>query len=237
MTQRASVKKEIAWGDRTHTVSLVGWERRPDLPLSQTWRKSQIECLPTLARLAREGRLTICSYNELKFEEWRGRRGMQGTFGDLFGDITISKVQPAVERSFFQQSTEIKRQVSKDTLVEFCQFLINTDPILWESVPRIWQILPEFSRINLVNLIKFKDLCGPLTKNHFADAFHLWTAEVNNLDFFLTIDKKFSNAVRQNRSLDFHCAPAAPELLVQAFGISQLDPMPIPQGGPRSYFE
>lgn len=237
MIQPARIEKTISWGDQIHTVHLDGWERRPDLPPDQAWRQTQVECLPTIARLAREGGLILYSYIELHFEDWRGNRGMVGSFGDLFADIEIHNVPPAVERSRFRQTDDLGQHLSKDELTDFCQFLICLDPAVLQKATEFWETLPDFERQNLSRLDKFKKLCRTLTGNHYADAFHLWTAEANGLDGFLMVEKAFPNAVRRDRALNFRCAPVTPEELIQQLGVAERDPIPIPEGGPRGYFD
>lgn len=237
LTQSAEVKKTVTWGDRTETVTLAGWERKPDVPPDQAWRRKQVECLPTLARLAREGVLRLYSYIELAFEEWRGQRGMSGSFGDLFAGIEVEKVTPAVERSHFRQTVHLKEHVSKEALTEFCTFLLDLDPSALQQAPEFWDTLPDFEKANLAQVDRFQHLCRNLTVNHYADAFHLWTAEVNGLDFFLMVEIAFPNAVRNKRDLGFHCQPITPEELLHHAGVTDLDPRPFPDTGSHTYFD
>ncbi len=237
ITQPATVQRSVRWGGRDETAGLAGWQRKPQLSPDQSWRRKQIECLPTVARLAREGAVALFSYNELGFEDWRGERGMCGTFGDLFTRVAIGKVSPAVERSRFQQTVDLREHIGKDALTEFCKFLIELDPSVLMQVPQFWDGLPEFEKDNLSRLDVFKELCRGLTENHYADAFHLWTGEANGLDFFVMVEKRFINAVRGTSRSRLRCEPVTPEELLQGLGVRKLDPMPFSDFGPHTYFD
>jgi hypothetical protein len=237
MTDRVEIERKIIWGNITHAVPLLGWRRKPELRAEQAWLKSQVDWLPTIARLAREDRLKLYSYNELGLEEARGRRGMKGTFGDLFADVRVQTVPPAIERSRYRKTYDLETYSNKNSLTEFVLFLNGLDTSNITKIPDFWNSLPDFERQNLGRLTQFTTLCQTIAENHYADAFHLWTAELNCIDFFLMMDKRFLNAFRSQSRSSFRCSPVTPEELIQQVGITELDPMPpIPEGGPHGYF-
>jgi|SRR5271166_5901509 len=82
LTQDALVQKTIRWAGRDFLTPVAAWMPKPQP--KESWLRRQIECLPTISRLARESKIVLYTYSELEFEEWQGRRGMQGTFGDCF---------------------------------------------------------------------------------------------------------------------------------------------------------
>ena len=107
--------------------------------------------------------------------------------------------------------------------------------------------LPDYYRQNFANLKRFREICEPITKNTKAkqdkkdeqirDAFHLWTAEVNNLDYFLTADKKFINLMTVSSKIDLPTPPIAAATLLEKLGISKLDPLPVMDDRFRYWFE
>ena len=46
-------KQPIYWGDSEQTVEIVGYERKSLPGESHTWKREQIECLPTVGGAAR----------------------------------------------------------------------------------------------------------------------------------------------------------------------------------------
>lgn len=237
VTQPATINKTVMWGDRSVTVPVWGWQRKPELPRDQDWRRRQLQCLPTLARLTREGILKLHSYIELGFEESRGQQGMKNTFGDLFAKVPIHIIPAAVERSHFRQTINFSEHISKEAQIEFCEFLLQLEPSSIRATPAFWDRLTDFEKSNLCMLDRFKAICNGLARSHYADAFHLWTAEVNRMDFFLMVERRFPNALRNNRDLALQCRVATPEELIQELQISDLDPMPHRPGGPYTIFE
>ena len=63
-TRPATIEKEIVWGERSHSFSLCGWQGRRGLGKEHPWLQKQFECLPSIARLVKNGRLNLFSYSE-----------------------------------------------------------------------------------------------------------------------------------------------------------------------------
>jgi|SRR6266404_3291895 len=231
------IEKRINWGGREHTSVIAGWKRKPDRSATDPWLQKQISCLPTIARLAKAGTVDCYFSLELMFEENRGSGGMHGTFGDLFAGVKIKSCLPVVNRPRFRQNVDFGEHLREEGLPEFCDFLLKLDPSLLRlHAPEFWNALPAFEQQNLLQLERFKSFCRRLSKRHYSDAFHLWTAEANALDYFLTVDGKFVNAVRSIRDFNFRCKPISPEQCLSVLGITEIDPHPFPVSGPQ-YFE
>jgi hypothetical protein len=73
----------------------------------------------------------------------------------------------------------------------------------------------------------FKEICRDLSEKHYPDAFHLWTADMNELDYFLSADKKFVSVMTLTKGTQLISRPIAPRDLLECFGITELDPLPI----------
>jgi hypothetical protein len=127
--------------------------------------------------------------------------------------------------------------LKRDELIGFCSFLLALEPSVLQGAAAFWNTLPPFEQENLLQLGQFKSLCRGLSEKHYPDAFHLWTAETNHLDYFLTMDRKFPRALSTNRNLDFRCRAVSPDELLGCLGISKRDPFPYTDSHPRTYYE
>lgn len=111
-------------------------------------------------------------------------------------------------------SLTFKDIASRENQNEFFRCLLDVgagsvSPGFVEAIPRT-----EFERWNLARLHEFVELCRAVGPTRLGDAFHLWTALCNGLDYFLTTDRKFLDALRRNAT--------DPELLVRAVSATEL---------------
>jgi hypothetical protein len=111
LTQETRVQKEITRPKKKFLLPVSRWEPKP-LP-DNLWLRRQIECLPTIIRLAGEGRVVLYSYSELDFEEMRASRGMAGTVGDLFSGVEIKRCEPAANRPRFRKNKDFGYYLKK----------------------------------------------------------------------------------------------------------------------------
>lgn len=232
VAQSIETSKIVRFGDTEYVFPVEAWERKPPISPNQVWKIRQVECLPTIARLVHENKIKLYTYTELEFEDWSGERGIQGTFGDLFSNTTIAKVPPAIERSRFN-AMDFEECLSRDAVKEFCKFLFKRNVEELQNIPGLWESVTEFERNNLMQIDRFKLFLRKLNEVHFPDAFHLWTAEMNGINYFLTMDKKFINVVKNNPIEYFKCVPVSPKMLLEHIGVDELDPMPTFNGGPQ----
>jgi hypothetical protein len=54
VVEPAQIKKRISWGNIVNEVNIVGFKQKSKLSTDQKWKQTQIECLPTIARLCRK---------------------------------------------------------------------------------------------------------------------------------------------------------------------------------------
>lgn len=238
LTAEGAIQSQtLNWGPYTITGDVHGY-RAKKLPTSK-WLRQQIESLPTLARLVAENKLAFCTSSEIRFEAFNAAPGCQGSAGDLFRSIDYEHVPSAVERSYFWKTIDTGVYASGEGQVNwYKRFLLKVDEHQLLEQLRDYDALPEFDKENLSNLSRLRDICKYLdTEDHIRDAFHLWTAEVNGLDYFLTADKRFINKMTLSTPLDLPTPPISPASLVDICGIKELDPMPIASGRFYSQFE
>lgn len=218
--QGAQRPQKINWGGKEYSLQIHGFERKPLPKESESWKREQVECMPTIGRLARQRVIALSSYMEITLEGFKRRHPL---LINVFDGVEIEHVDAAVERSYFFQSS-IDKYIDKQSMIKFCKFLLGFNPD--EITEKTTQILgwPDFLVANLRNIKRFKALCKGLSENQYPDAFHLWTAELNGADCFLTIDKKFIQVMTKTNQTELPCLPLSPSQLLDQLGIDERDP-------------
>lgn len=223
---------------REYVYATVEYRITSRLAKNQKWRQQQLDCLPTVARLAREGRIEVYKSDELYAEGFVVERypSQHHPEGNLFHGLTKRRAQPPLDRSkfgpIFDSFVDIDRRVNRQRVIDFCKhMLLSPSPQRVEELiaamarnPR--RSLSEFEVRCLRRLHVFKSICQGLTENHYPDALHWWTAEENGLDYYLMIEKRFRNAVQRKDKLDLKCKIIWPDELLQELSVTELDPWP-----------
>lgn len=225
----------VVWGGKEIVTNVVATRRRPLPPPDQVARRHAILSLPTVVRLAQEQKLCLCTYEELKWEYVHGRNPAVGTKGDLFGPVEMKFLEPAISRSFFRQSS-IEHYWTKESLTEFCKFLLSVDEDAIECAGQR-RALPAMTIQSLKDLGRFRLICKHAHEDHLTDLFHIWTGERNECKYFLTMESRICNWIRARKKDEFGCAPIRPNELLDTLGITDLDPMPFEEGTVLDYFQ
>lgn len=237
--------RPVRWGTANIIVPVHGLVRK--IPNQNTEYQRQIEALFTVRRLIAEGRLRPFSYIEIEFERFRGKGRIQ-EFNAL-RDVIPEKCRPALGRSKFMQTVDFRERISKGgredrkagigpdalTQIKFFEFLCSLDErrvdLLVEH--RAELRLDEFEIESLRDLRWFHFLCKEWgSRENYPDAFHLWTAKRNGLDALLTLEKTLPNFVsnlkaERNKRIEIQVDVLRPLELIQKFGISEPDPVPM----------
>lgn len=193
------------------------------------WIRDQTECLPTIARLAREGAIFLFTYDELRNEAWRSPSAFPAQhFGALFRQVAVEEVPPAIRRDLFFQMS-MSEYMDRKALLEFCDWLLQIDG---DALAAKFSLLSDFEKQNLRHIQRFRDICAPIKRSLRGDAFHLWTAETNGLSGFLTMDQSFGN--RAAKIALASCPPIFPSTLLADLGVRKRDRMPFKYG--RRYY-
>lgn len=177
-------------------------------PRRTDWLQPEIDLLPEIAKLIREGSLSAFSTYELYAEAFHVMKTPTPLYIDAFENCEIGRLPSPFDRTKFGLS--IEQFLSKSDVIDFCKSIF-----LSPSTERIEQFiegmrrnprhsLSPFEERCLRKAHVFKHLCRGLDEKHYPDALHLWTAEESGLDAFLTLDKKFRNVV-QRQKVDFSC--------------------------------
>ena len=215
---------KIVWGGTIQNAKVIGYERKPTPSADQEWKRKQIECLPTVRRLAIDEKIELYTYNELTNEAWKRPVSFPANvLGDLFVDITFKHVDAAVERSFFFQM-DISEYIKKDQVIKFCIWLLDSK--VEDLADRLegQKRYPAFLLNNLRKVQRFRDLCNGLAEKQYPDAFHLWTSEVNGIEYFLTTDRKFIRVMTETKHINLPCRPLSPTDLLSMLKINDLEP-------------
>jgi hypothetical protein len=205
----------------TKIDGVIGYVRKKP-PVDGTWLREEFKCLPTIAKLIKNAEISAYRYIELDLEDWkRNGSGSSSKLGDLFPNSEMGEIEPAIERSYFFQ-TNLLDYLDTSSVVDFCNWL-NVKGVGEHALKnRQYKNFPESMKSNLENISRYQEMCRTLQKEEqYIDAFHLWTGETNNIDYFLTADKKFINAIKNSNS---KCKPVLPSQLLKYMGISEIEP-------------
>ena len=246
LAERVTREKAIAWGDIRETVVESGYRKRV---FNDESHQKEVDALVTVGRLIREGKVEAFTYNELEFESFR-RSVTIKAFNALNG-CQISRCSAPIERSKFRKTNDFsayeskggkqdKRygDVSRFGQVPFFDWLVQLDVLAVQKLVshRAELGLTDFEVESLEQLDWFKFVCQrSASTENYPDMFHLWTAERNEIEAFLTLERTLPNIVRQikeskKRMHDIKTLVLSPAQLLALLGINKLDELPIEAG-------
>ena len=188
-------------------------------PARTDWLQDEIDCLGKIAELCRRKKLLPYITEELESEEFRALKFPSPNHDDLFEGIQFKKAQCPIVRSKWGLSA--KQYTDKNDVIAYCKcFFLTPSKERTEKFiagmkenPRF--SLSEFEERCLRNSDVFRNICRGISENHYPDALHLWTAEENGLDVFLTMDKKFKNVMARQK-IGLHCRVMLPSDVLRA---------------------
>jgi hypothetical protein len=167
---------------------------------------------------------------ELDAERWRGRLKPFGSRVDLWDGVHPGRVPPPLDRSRWMGSLTLGELASRDHQNAFVARLLSlaASPA-GDDVLDALQI-PEHERRNLLRLPELVALCNAVGEPRHIDAFHFWTALCNDLEYFLTSDKRFLQSLREKgQPADMICRAVSAAELVDALSLAR-SPLPIGAG-------
>jgi hypothetical protein len=170
-------KQTIDWGGRVHEVTVHDFVRvNPNDSIDNPELKAETELLPTLAEAGKRGEVKYVIQMETLFESW-GIPKMDSETGKFYG-TPLEDVEAPIKY--------------KRVLLGF-----NRDGREM-----------QFSFLSSIRNARFLELqkmtgayqgSGKLNRNQLLDAFHIWCAEFNKCNYFLTLDFKLLNVVRKQK--------------------------------------
>lgn len=216
--------KKVTWGGKEHVFEIPTPQRAAHT-LNQP---EQLNAYEKIIKMVHVGSVQFYTYSELQHEAWNAADPRYIGARYLLDGITLHHIDPAVERSRFQQMefgkyigiTNGKKKSDKSSkMIEFCELLLGFND---DVVSRLLEI-PYFNftqqeKDNLKSH-RFRELAQGLAIHQLSDAFHLWSAEAAGLDYFLTFDGKFVRAMTMTSKLSLPCKPVQPITLLQILNV------------------
>lgn len=187
-------QQALNWGGRTHRVvvhDLV--DLNPNDSISNPGLKDEADLLPKLAEWGKIGRVEYVIQSETLFESW-GLPNMDSSTGRFYGSpyttvdapITYSRVVVGGNGDPTEMQLDFLKSIRSERFLELQRM---TGAYQGE---------------------------GKLNRNQLLDAFHLWCAEHNSCDYFLTLDFKLIRALQQNRKRQLSVRVVRPSELLAA---------------------
>ncbi len=212
------VVKEPAelWG-RPYTYLKPHTQVRPP---RNDWRQDEIDCLPFIASLIKDGRVLPFTSAELEAEAFRVVKYPSLGHEDIFADVNFEHLKPPIDRS--KWGISIEQHLSKEDVIAYCEcFLLSSSAERTEAFIEGMRRNPRFSLTDFEERCLrrsgvFQQICKGIEKTHYPDALHVWTAEENGVDVFLTMDKKFRNVIQRQKA-NLHCRVLFPTALKSEF--------------------
>lgn len=207
--------------------------------------QNQKNALFTVGRLIRESRFKAFTYGELMLESWNRAIGIKEF--DALAGCTVPQCDSAIERSKLRGGLypEYGRKGGKGdrkrgldvslSLIEFIRFLCTLDESAVDQLISQKEILEltDFEVESLRHLFQLRELCemGQSSEN-YPDMFHVWTAQRNEMDVFLTLERKLPEIIEKapkelKKKARLTTRVMRPISFLELLGISQLDPVPI----------
>jgi hypothetical protein len=171
-------QQTITWGDIVQEVTVHDFiEVDPNDKIQNQELKNEAELLPKLAELGEKGAVRYFIQIEALLESW-GIPNMDSRTGKFYG-APVEQVEAPVK---YGRVILGGNQDAKEMQFNFLSGLNHKRFIELQKVTGAYQ--------------------GPgkLNRNQLLDAFHIWCAEHNECEFFLTLDFKLIRIVTNNRS-------------------------------------
>jgi hypothetical protein len=202
-----------------NSIVRIATRPAPNIPQNELWKQAQSDAIPHIAQLVSDSKVQLFTYTEIEHETLNGTLFPSSLATNSLAGIKIEHVPSAIERSKVQQMT-FDTFTLKRTRIDFYRWLIGLRDYEDEVAKKTG--FSDFERKNFKSLDRFRDICSGLNEKHYPDAFHLWTAEVNDLDYFLTADKKFIKAITETSRIALITRPIAPSDFLQIVWKSEI---------------
>ncbi len=174
-TPRAYINTEV-WKWVVKTDAEI--EQRNEAASWKQWMKAEIQAVQSLIEFAHRERLVICKEVESVLElGWSTNSATLKHINSLLGNVRLYPVSsPFKHARILAGLTEISPGKMREDMLDFA---INN----YSRMRQIWEAIGDGKKK--------------------ADAYHIWTAETSNIEFFVTLDKKLVNSARNQRRINF----------------------------------
>lgn len=176
-----------------HNVTVHGFvEVNPNETITNQDLKNEVQLLPELAELGKYGKVRYVIQMETLLESW-GIPNMDSSSGRFYGS-PCEKVDAPIQYG----------------RVVFSGF--------GDAQKMQYDFLCGIRSSRFLELQKMTGAYqgeGKINRNQLLDAFHLWCAEHNECDYFLTLDFKLIRVLQQNQKKKLKTTPVRPSELLQ----------------------
>lgn len=190
-------EKTINWGGKYQKIIVYTFSYiNPNDAIANNNLKNEISLLTTLAEAGKHGEVKYVVQDETIFECW-GLPKMDSRTGIFYG-TPIEHVEAPIE-----YSRVLNGPIGDAKCLQF-------------------SFLSSIKNSRFLKLQKMTGAYqgpGKLNRNQLLDAFHIWCAEHNKCDFFLTLDLKLVNMLRGKKPYPL-VEVVKPSELINKIGIS-----------------
>ncbi len=179
------------WGELDVEIPIARDIPKQKFDESQKWLQTELNALPHVISLVKDGVVSLFSSFELKSESMglSTRPSLDSEY-DLFKGVKIGTVPPPYNRTVVWSGDEESFVTNKKEKEAFLRDIKNE---------------------------RFRSLDQLTQGNKQADVFHVITAEYSNLDCFLTLDRKFLKAINGQKKVSLRVEVLSPSELVAKF--------------------
>lgn len=176
--------------------------------------------MTTLGRLAREGRIALCTYPQ--FEPAGPPDGWRGTWRELLGDVPVATIEPALAVDALGEDV-FRGGPQSGALARLCTRLKQCETAGASPDPAMPPV-PDGVR----SLERFHQLAARVQGERLADLYHLWSAECAGCPWWLTLDPALEGFLRAwvepgLGQQPLRCEPVLPNALLTRLGILERD--------------
>lgn len=184
--------QQLDWGGITQEVTVHDLrEIDPNESIKNPELKEEADLLPDLASLGKNGEIQFLMQMEARLESW-GIPNMDSQSGNFYG----APIERAEAPIFYERVLIDGRRKTKDTQYEFLSGIKS---------PRFLELQKATGAYQGEN---------ELNRNQLLDAFHLWCAEHNRCDYFLTMDFKLIRMLLGSKYAPKSVRPVKPSQLL-----------------------
>jgi hypothetical protein len=165
----------------------------PNETISNRELRAEAELVLPLADVGKSGRVRYVIQLETLFESW-GIRNMDSATGKFYGAPYDTVEAP------IQYGRVLSSAFAKPKRMQF-EFLTGIQSSRFKELQKITGAYQGEGNVN---------------RNQLLDAFHLWCAEHNECNYFLTLDFKLIRVLRQKRKSPLQVKVVRPSELLEA---------------------
>jgi hypothetical protein len=176
--------------------------------------------LATLGRLAREGRVVLCTYAQ--FEPPGPPHAWGGTWREALGEVQLATIEPALAVDALGEDV-FRDGPQTGALARLCTRLKQYETTAGDPHA------PAPAAPGLVrSLDRFHQLAARVQGDRLADLYHLWSAECAGCPWWLTLDAALEGFLRAwvepgLGQQPLRCEPVLPNALLTRLGILERD--------------